>query len=142
MFQEGKLWVRELIYETGLTNADITHKCGLQRSDEIIADSAEPKSIDEILAYGINIVGAQKGPGSVNQGIQYVQDQRISVTRHSTNIIREYRNYLWKVNKEGITLNVPEAGFDHSMDAIRYGLDSFKSTTGQSFSKDNRIKYI
>lgn len=54
-------------------------------------------------------------------GIQYVQDQKIFVTNRSTNIIKEYRNYLWKVDKNGTVLNEPEHEFSHSMDAIRYG---------------------
>jgi phage terminase large subunit len=88
----------------------------------VIADSAEPKSIDEIASYGISIIGSEKGPDSVRNGIQLVQDQRISVTKRSTNIIKEYRNYLWKSDKDGKILNVPESGFDHSMDALRYGI--------------------
>jgi len=124
-------------YNGGFILDEITHQKGLsnkQISDILInipralvvADSAEPKSIDEIRSYGINIIPAQKGPGSINQGIQYVQDQRISVTKQSINVIKEYRNYLWQTDKNGKILNVPDVGFDHSMDAIRYGLDSYK----------------
>jgi len=88
----------------------------------IMADSAEPKSIDEIYGYGINILPAPKGPGSVQQGIQYVQGERMSVTKRSVNVIKEYRNYLWQTDKDGKILNVPEHHFSHSLDAIRYGM--------------------
>ena len=90
----------------------------------VIADSAEPKSIDDIKLHGVNIVGSEKGKDSVRNGISLVQEQRISITKRSINIIREYRNYLWKVDKDGnlISPNVPEHEFSHSMDAIRYGL--------------------
>ena len=93
----------------------------------VIADSAEPKSIDEIRSYGVTIMPAQKGPGSVNQGIQYVQAQKISVTKHSLNILNEYNNYAWLVDKEDITTNDPKPGYDHSMDAIRYAIASIRN---------------
>ena len=89
-----------------------------------IGDSAEPKSNDELKdSYGILITGAVKGEGSVNFGIQLLQQQTIYVTQRSTNIIREYRNYLWK--KDRLTekpLNVPVDAFNHAMDAARYGI--------------------
>ncbi len=93
----------------------------------VIADSAEPKSIDEITGYGVSILASQKGPGSINQGIQYVKDQKISVTKRSINILKEYDNYAWKINKDdGNVINIPEEGYDHAMDAIRYGMESLK----------------
>lgn len=90
----------------------------------VIADSAEPKSIDEIKSYGINIVGAEKGKDSVCNGIQFVQEQKISMTKQSYNLIKEYRNYLWMVDKNGRILNIPEHAFSNSMDGVRYGLAS------------------
>ncbi len=92
----------------------------------VIGDSAEPKSIDEIRSYGINIIGANKGPGSVSQGIQFVQDQKISVTKRSTNLLKEYRSYMWARDKDDRQLNVPEGGFDHLLDAARYAMESLR----------------
>lgn len=89
-----------------------------------VADSAEPKSNDEIKSYGARIVGAQKGKDSVNHGIQIVQDQKIFITKRSIDIIKEYRNYLWETDKDGKILNEPEHQYSHSMDAIRYALAS------------------
>jgi phage terminase large subunit len=89
-----------------------------------VADSAEPKSIDELTSYGISIVGSQKGQGSVLQGIQYVQNQRISVTKRSLNLLKEYRNYLWMTDKDGVIINEPSPIFNHLMDAVRYGMES------------------
>jgi phage terminase large subunit len=94
----------------------------------VIADSAEPKSIDEIKSYGINILPAQKGPDSVNNGIQLVQGQRISITQRSVDLIKEYRNYLWIIDKDGKITNVPDHEFSHTMDAIRYALVSLLKT--------------
>jgi phage terminase large subunit len=95
----------------------------------VLADSAEPKSIDEIKNHGVNIIGAIKGAGSLNQGIQFVQDQKIWYTKRSDNIRRESRNYMWQMDSDGKLLNIPEAGFDHTMDAIRYALSSYQPAT-------------
>ena len=61
---------------------------------------------------------------SIKNGIAVVQGQRISVTKRSTNIIKEYENYAWMEDKDGKNLNVPKPGNDHAMDAIRYALSS------------------
>lgn len=114
----------EIFYQKGLSNKQIADIILNQPKALVIADSAEPKSIDEIMSYSVTILPAQKGPDSVRTGIQVVQDQRISVTRRSTNINHEYRRYLWMTDKNGKILNVPEHTFSHSMDAIRYGINS------------------
>jgi phage terminase large subunit len=116
----------EICYQKGLTNkqiADILMNCDRALA---VADSAEPKSIDEIRSYGINIIPSQKGKGSVLQGIQYVQDKRISVTKRSISILKEYRNYLWMTDKEGKIINEPSPIFNHAMDALRYGMESLR----------------
>lgn len=108
----------------------------------VIADSAEPKSIDEIKSYGVNILPSQKGQGSVNQGIQYVQDQKISITSKSKNGIKEYENYAWKIDKDGNVLNVPEEGWDHLLDAMRYGMESMKPTLLDEDLPDESDKFV
>ena len=123
-FNEGFI-LHEEAYTKGLSNKQIADiLLNLPRA-LVIADSAEPKSIDEIKSYGVNIVPALKGRGSISQGIQYVQDQQISVTKHSTNLIKEYRNYLWETDRDGKTINEPAAIFNHAMDAVRYGLSKY-----------------
>jgi len=115
----------EISYQKGMSNKQIADTLSSIDKALTIADSAEPKSIDEIKIYGINVLPAVKGAGSITQGIAYVQDQQISVTKNSINIIKEYRNYLWKTDKNtGKVINVPDGGLDHAMDAIRYGLGS------------------
>ena len=122
-YDGGYIW-DEVAYLKGLSNKQIADTLKNQPQQLVIADSAEPKSIDEIKAYGVNIIACEKGPDSVRNGIQLVQDQRISMTKRSVNIIREYRNYLWETDKEGTILNVPEHAFSHSMDAGRYAMTS------------------
>lgn len=112
----------EVCYQKGMSNRQIAETILSSGNAFVVADSAEPKSIDEIKTYGINIIGANKGAGSVTNGIQFVQDQKIFVTKRSINIIKEYRNYLWVTDKDGHVLNEPEHEFSHSMDAIRYGI--------------------
>lgn len=108
-------------YRTGLRNSAIGQKLlGLPKA-LVVGDSAEPKSIDEIRGMGVNIIGATKGQGSVNFGIDTVLDQEIFYTETSTNLRHEQLNYLWKINKfTGKPLNVPEDIFNHLMDAVRY----------------------
>lgn len=123
----------EVAFTKGLSNKQIADILLSHNRALVIADSAEPKSIDEIAGYGINIVGAEKGKDSVNHGIQLVQEQRISVTKRSVNIIKEYRNYLWATDRNGKILQEPEAGFDHAMDSLRYGLTNLiKNSLGDT----------
>lgn len=114
----------EVCYQKGLTNKAIAELLKALPRALVVADSAEPKSIDEIKTYGILILPSQKGPGSVNQGIQYIQQQRISVTKQSTNLIKEYRNYLWMTDKNGKIINEPLGGQDHLLDSLRYSLET------------------
>lgn len=126
-YYNGGYILDEITYKKGMSNKQIADTLLAQpKQCLVIADSAEPKSIDEIKSYGVNIQPTIKGKDSVNQGIQYVQDQQISMTKRSVNIIKEYRNYLWDTDRQGKTINVPEGGLDHAMDALRYAISSFK----------------
>jgi phage terminase large subunit len=108
-----------------MTNKQLADTLQTNPDRFVVADSAEPKSNDEIKSYGVKIIGAEKGKDSVNNGIQIVQGQRMFVTKRSVNVIKEYRNYLWETDKNDQILNVPEHAFSHSMDAIRYAITSF-----------------
>ena len=127
------IWNEE-IYQKGLSNKQIADFISnLEESNTlIIADCAEPKSIDELRSYGLNVLPAHKGKDSVRQGIQFVQDQRISLTKKSQNTIKEYRNYLWMTDKNGKILNIPEDVFNHSMDGGRYAMESLKTVEAKA----------
>jgi phage terminase large subunit len=120
----GGFILDEIAYTKGLSNKNIADILLNEPRGLVIADSAEPKSIDEITTYGISILPSIKGQGSVTQGIQYVQQQRISVTKRSVNVLKEYRNYLWQTDKDGKIINEPEVVWNHCMDALRYGMNS------------------
>lgn len=122
-FNDGWI-IDELLYSTQLTNPKIASFLLNLPKALVIADSAEPKSIAEIAAHGIMITGARKGKDSVLYGTQFVQDQKISLTKNSINTIREYRNYLWMTDNNGKIINEPIGIMDHSMSAIRYALTS------------------
>lgn len=118
----------EICYKKGMSNKEIADTFKSITETLIIADSAEPKSIDELKSYGLNVQPTLKGADSVRNGIQLVQNQSVSITKQSVNIIKEYRNYLWKADKNGKILNEPEGGLDHCMDAIRYAFRSLFNT--------------
>lgn len=135
-YYNGGYILDEVCYQKGMSNKEIAESIKNLTQTMVIADSAEPKSIDEIRLYGINMMPAVKGAGSINQGIQFVQQQRISVTKRSGNLIKEYRNYLWATDKQGKILNEPEGGLDHALDAVRY---AFTSLAPKQHDKD-RLK--
>jgi phage terminase large subunit len=119
----GEYIFDEVMYSTGLTNPEIfrTFKSkGLSNAIYTFADSAEPKSIQELRNMGMNIKGAEKGKDSIMFGIQKIQEIKFSVTSNSTNLIKEFRNYSWDVDKQGNKLNKPIDSFNHCIDAIRY----------------------
>lgn len=130
-YYNGGYILDEITFQKGLSNKQIADILSNHDTALVIADSAEPKSIDEIASYGISIVGAEKGKDSINHGISLVQSQRISVTKRSINLIKEYRNYLWQTDKYGKVINEPDVIFNHCMDALRYAMVSLvRSGTG------------
>ena len=126
VIKDDALYAQELIYETGLTNDAIAHRMdevGVKRNyDEIFADSAEPKSIAEICAYGFNIKGAPKGPGSVEYGHQKVRQYKQFWTKDSLKCIKEQRNFRYIEDKNGKLTNKTTHNWSHGMDARRYGI--------------------
>lgn len=141
-YYNGGYILDEVTYQKGLSNKQIADILNNQPRALVMADSAEPKSIDELRLYGINILPTQKGQGSVNQGIQYVQDQRISITKRSINGIKEYRNYMWETDKEGRIINIPIDMWNHFIDATRYGFESLRpKKDNKPRPKPKRLKF-
>jgi phage terminase large subunit len=121
--QDGELWINELIYETGLTNNDISdkfYKLGVGKHREIIADSAEPKSIEELERLGWFVTGAKKGADSVTNSIDILKRYKMNITRNSLNLRMELGRYIWKVDKLGKSLNQPIDQYNHLIDPLRY----------------------
>jgi phage terminase large subunit len=131
------LYADELIYQTGLTNPDISNRLkdlNLDRRTEVYADSAEPKSIEELHRMGWNVKPTQKGADSVIVGIDVLKRHKLFVTPRSSNLIKELQNYKWVEDKNGNLLNKPIDAFNHAIDAMRYA-------TYNKLSKPNYGRY-
>ncbi len=121
-FQDGKVYVDEQIYESKLTNDDLSYlikALGITRSTEIFAETARPEAIEEIRRTGLNIKPADK---SVIDGINMVKSMPLFITRRSTNVLKEIKSYKWKTDKDGRVLDEPVKFNDDAMDAMRYGI--------------------
>lgn len=122
-FRGDDLFVEEILYQKGLTNQDIAEKLrskGITDNQLIIADSAEPKSIQELYREGFTIRGAIKGTDSIRNGIDILKRHKIHVVRGSNNLIRELKNYRWAMDRDGKSLNVPIDKLNHLIDPLRY----------------------
>ena len=117
--RDDELYLKEIIYERNLTNQDIAERIrDIVGRDEVICDSAEPKSIEELYRLGINAKPATKGRDSILNGIDILKRYKIHVV-NSSNLKREFRTYKWATDKNGNSLQKP-IGPDHLMDALRY----------------------
>lgn len=125
--ENQELYVWDEFYEKGFSNKKIAQKIidmGYKK-EKIIADSAEPKSIDELNEYGLHVKNARKGKDSIQNGMQWIQNLKIIIHPRCVNFITEISQYTWKVDKFGKKLNVPVDDFNHIMDAMRYALEPF-----------------
>lgn len=129
---DGKLWLNEILYEKGLTNADIAKKIEGFKGQELVADSAEPKSIEDLRRHGFRIRACQKGRDSVRAGIDKMQQYHLMVTSNSVNLIRELRGYVWATDRSGEQTGEPIDDFNHAIDAARYIImEKLRTRSGQ-----------
>lgn len=110
--------LNQIVYQTGMVNSDIARR--LPKDVTIYADSAEPKSIEEIRRFGIDIRPVKKGADSIMYGISTMQDQEYLVTQNSVDLLKEFRYYSWAQDKNGAKLNKPIDKYNHAIDAVRY----------------------
>ena len=120
----GAIIINEVCYQTEMKNRDIANKLkanGIPNNALIVADCAEPKSIAEINEYGFHVQPSTKGADSINFGISVIQEcEKVCITKESTELIKEYRNYVWETDKDGNKTGRPIDDFNHGMDALRY----------------------
>jgi len=117
--KDDELYLKEIIYERELTNQDLAERLRpIVGRDEVICDSAEPKSIEEIYRLGLNAKPATKGRDSILNGIDILKRFKINVVS-SSNLRKEFRTYKWATDKNGNSLQKP-IGADHLLDALRY----------------------
>lgn len=120
---ERDLYVKEKMYLTGMTNDDIYNffvQNDFDLTAPIICDSAEPKSIDELYEKGLDTYAVQKGADSVRAGIKFLKQHNLYITSDSHNLLKEFKKYKWKEDKNGNALNKPIDQFNHACDALRY----------------------
>lgn len=122
-----KLYVWDELYQKGLSNRQISDKIKSMGygKERITADSAEPKSNDELNYLGLRVTGAKRGADSVMNGIQWIQELKIIIHPRCVNFITEIGNYSWASDKFGNKLNKPMDEFNHEMDAMRYALEKY-----------------
>jgi phage terminase large subunit len=123
LFRQGdNIYVDELLYRTNMTNNDIGNflKSISFGRQELICDSAEPKSIEELRLQGFNVFPATKGPDSIKIGIDILKRFNLNVTKRSTNLIKELRGYIWEKDNEGKMTGKPVDIMNHCLDPMRY----------------------
>lgn len=130
-----KLYIKELLYQTGMTNNEIAEWLKAHNYDQVLtyADSAEPKSIEEIKRLGCWIKPAVKGQGSIMAGISLIKEFDIYATNDSNNLQKEYHNYYWEELKDGTIINKPVDKMNHLQDALRYAVYSAYSKRNDFF---------
>lgn len=114
------LYIDELCYRTSMLTSDIVAELKPQGVVKVISESADPRLVQEIYRAGINIHPVVKYQGSVEAGLTKMQEYKIVITKHSSNVIKEFRNYTYSQDKEGKWLNIPIDVWNHAIDAIRY----------------------
>lgn len=135
--ERREIYVTDELYKKALTNnklAEEIKNMGYGK-ERITADSAEPKSIDELYDLGLKgIFRARKGKDSINNGIQFIQGYKIIIHPRCVNFLTEISNYTWAKDKFDKPINKPIDMFNHLMDAMRYALEKFME--GETFSFD------
>lgn len=126
-----KIYLKEMLYKPNLSTGEIYNlNTSLTNGELIIADSAEPRLINELQKMRLNILPAIKGPGSITAGISLMQDYELIIDPSSTNLIKELNNYSW-LSKENKSQPVDK--FNHLLDAARYAIYyQLKGVNGQA----------
>jgi phage terminase large subunit len=117
---DGELYLRERMYQTGQTSNDLNSQLSDIKRVEMIGDSADPKTIEELRRHGFAIRGARKGTDSIRSGIDLMQGLKMHVTSDSVNLIKEFRGYTWATDKTGEQTGKPNDHLNHAIDAVRY----------------------
>ena len=124
--KNDKVFVKEVLYKTGMTNRDIANHLKSLGLDDLLmyCDSAEPKSIEELKQMGILAKPAIKGAGSINAGLSLMKEFDFYISNKATNVKSEQMKYVWEELKDGTIINKAVDRDNHAMDCLRYGLYS------------------
>lgn len=133
---DNTIYLNELIYQKELLISDLSNlmKDKVSKTVYIYADSSEPRSIKELQLKGWRVKAAEKGTDSINYGISIMQDKEFRVTKRSTNLIKEFRSYLWDTDRQGNQLAKPIDAYNHAIDGVRYFFQTQKKQTRKYFA--------
>ena len=137
-FYQGEWWLDELEYKSDMfakNIAQVLNDNSVGGSINVVCDSADPRMIAELYQNRFNAKPCVKGVGSIVNGISLIGQYPINVTKRSTNLQKELRNYQWKKDKNGVYLNEPIGAWDHANDAWRYAAMDILSGGERSGSK-------
>jgi phage terminase large subunit len=119
------IWLHEKIYKKGLTNqalAEEMESIGVSKKAEIYADSAEPKSIEELKQMGWNVFPSVKGEDSIRAGVKFLLSKNVHYTENSSNLVFEKDNYTYALDGNKEPTDKPIDKHNHGMDGARYGI--------------------
>lgn len=119
------IYVKEVAYQTGdIPPRNIVQLLkGNGYTREPLYCEHDPEQISQLRRLQIMAIPARKGPGSIKAGIQKVKEFKIFYTSSSVNIKEEVKRYMWLIDPDtGKPTNDPKPGWDHALDAIRYGI--------------------
>lgn len=124
-FHDGGIYIDQVCYRTKMRTDEIIRELksyceSCHRLFEVVSESADPRLVDEIYAAGVDIKPVRKYAGSVMAGIMKMQEFTLHVTKRSVDVVREFKNYTYRQDKEGNWMNEPVDAFNHAIDAIRY----------------------
>lgn len=130
-YYNGGYIIDEQIYRVGLKDNEAANQIlnGPTPNKLIIGDSADKQKIDLLYGMGLNIIGVEKkgygGDKFTNAAIGFVQNQRVSITKRSTNVIKSYRNFMWQTDKDGNIIPKYDHYMSDGMMAVVYGMTNF-----------------
>lgn len=140
VFRNGEnLYVDEVLYESHLPIGELINRLktiGIGK-DEIWCDSAEPRNVDELYRAGFNAKSVVKGRDSKSFGIGVLQNYKLHITKRSQNVINEMYGYEYSTDKYGYVTDIPQDGFDHTLDALRY-----VAMSKLSIKQQNKGQYV
>jgi phage terminase large subunit len=121
------IYALDEVYGVKISNREIAEELKKKKAADAmtIADSAEPKSVDEVKLHEVRIKGAKKGPGSIEHGEKWLDDldEIVIDPKRTPNIYREFKNIDYKVDAQGRPMSKLQEEDNHTIDATRYAFE-------------------
>jgi phage terminase large subunit len=140
MVHDKDIYIRQKFYKSGMTIDDIEEGIS-EVNEEIIADSSAKQTIETLKARGYWLEPSVKGADSVVNGIRQLLGYNIHICEDSIDVLKEFEEYTWKLDKFGLPTDQPIDKFNHAIDAIRYAIEKVE-TSGNLSELGNLIVNI